>query len=131
MAASFTVSAIKYRAGAKTSIASVFASIFVLLALILFAPWAAYVPLPALAGVRLASAACNVRYAGRDDVCLFELAPGTAVAGVLTQSQTASAPVLWCRRALKGGRGRAIVINSGNANAFTGSVGLASVQRPS
>jgi len=90
---------------------------------------AAFPDLPRVAGVRLASAACGVRYAGRDDVCLIELAPGTAVAGVLTQSHTASAPVLWCRRALKGGRGRAIVINSGNANAFTGSLGLASVQR--
>ncbi len=90
---------------------------------------AAFPEMPRLAGVRLAAAACGVRYAERDDVCLIELAPGTAVAGVLTQSRTASAPVLWCRRALKGGRGRAIVINSGNANAFTGSVGLASVQR--
>ncbi len=90
---------------------------------------AAFPDLPRVAGVRLATAACGVRYAGRDDVCLIELAPGTAVAGVLTQSHTASAPVLWCRRALKGGRGRAIVVNSGNANAFTGSVGLASVQR--
>ncbi len=89
----------------------------------------AFPDLPAVAGVRLATAACGVRYRERDDVCLIELAPGTAVAGVLTQSRTASAPVLWCRRALKGGRGRAIVVNSGNANAFTGSVGLASVQR--
>ncbi len=51
VAASFTVSAIKHRAGAKTGVASVFASVFLLLALIIFAPWAAYVPLPALAGV--------------------------------------------------------------------------------
>ncbi len=90
---------------------------------------AAFPEMPRLAGVRLAAAACGVRYAGRDDVCLIEMAPGTAVAGVLTQSRTASAPVLWCRRALKGGRVRAIVVNSGNANAFTGSLGLASVQR--
>ncbi len=85
--------------------------------------------LPPLAGARLAAAACGVRYKNRADVCMIELAPGTAVAGVLTRSLTASAPILWCRRALKGGRGRAIVINSGNANAFTGSVGLASVER--
>jgi len=51
VAASFTVSAVKHDAGARHSISSVFASLFVLLALIVFAPWAAYVPLPALAGV--------------------------------------------------------------------------------
>jgi glutamate N-acetyltransferase/amino-acid N-acetyltransferase len=85
--------------------------------------------MPPVSGARMATAACGVRYKGRTDVCLIELAPGSAMAGVLTRSLTASAPVLWCRRALKGGRGRAIVINSGNANAFTGSVGLASVER--
>jgi glutamate N-acetyltransferase/amino-acid N-acetyltransferase len=85
--------------------------------------------LPPLAGARLAAVACGVRYKNRADVCLIELATGTTVAGVLTRSLTASAPVLWCRQALKAGRGRAIVINSGNANAFTGSVGLASVER--
>ncbi len=90
---------------------------------------AAFPNLPRVAGVGLATAACGVRYQGRDDVCLLALAPGTAVAGVLTQSQTASAPVLWCRRALKGGRGRAIVVNAGNANAFTGAHGLAAVER--
>ena len=90
---------------------------------------AGFPKLPPLAGVRLAAAACGVRYRERADVCLIELAPGTAVAGVLTRSLTASAPVLWCRRALKGGRGRAILINSGNANAFTGAAGLASVER--
>jgi len=56
VAASFTVSAVKHEAGAKSSIASVFASIFLLLALIVFAPWAAYVPLPALAGVLIMTA---------------------------------------------------------------------------
>ncbi len=90
---------------------------------------AGFPKLPPLAGVRLATAACGVRYRERADVCLIELAPGTAVAGVLTRSLTASAPILWCRRALKGGRGRAILINSGNANAFTGAAGLASVER--
>ena len=82
-----------------------------------------------LAGVRLAARACGVRYKGRTDVCLMELAPGSTVAGVFTQSRTAAAPVLWCQRALKGGRARAIVVNSGNANAFTGSAGTDSVTR--
>lgn len=85
--------------------------------------------LPALDGVTLASGACGLRYQGRPDVCLMAFAPGTTVAGVLTRSQTASAPVLWCRKALRSGRGRAIVVNAGNANAFTGAAGVASVER--
>jgi glutamate N-acetyltransferase/amino-acid N-acetyltransferase len=85
--------------------------------------------LPPLAGVRLAARACGVRYQGRTDVCLMEFAPGTTMAGVLTRSLAPSAPVDWCRRALKGGRGRAVLVNSGNANAFTGRLGEASVRR--
>jgi glutamate N-acetyltransferase/amino-acid N-acetyltransferase len=85
--------------------------------------------LPALAGVRLAARACGVRYRDRADVCLIEFAPGTSVAGVLTRSLTAAAPVLWCRKALARGRARAIVVNSGNANAFTGRAGMDSVRR--
>jgi glutamate N-acetyltransferase/amino-acid N-acetyltransferase len=87
------------------------------------------VDLPPLAGVRLAAHACGVRYQGRDDVMVAELVPGTTVAGVFTRSLTAAAPVLWCREALKGGTARLVVVNSGNANAFTGSAGLASVRR--
>ena len=75
--------------------------------------------LPPVAGVRLAARACGVRYRGRVDVLLAELAPGTSVAGVFTRSTTAAAPVEWCRSALEGGRARAILVNSGNANAFT------------
>ena len=85
--------------------------------------------LPPLAGVRLATGACEIRYKARSDVCLIELAPGSAVAGVFTRSLTAAAPVLWCRKALTGRRARAVVINSGNANAFTGSVGAEAVER--
>ena len=85
--------------------------------------------LPPLAGVRLATRACEIRYKARSDVCLIELAPGTSAAGVFTRSLTAGAPVEWCRKALAGRRARAVVINSGNANAFTGSVGIASVAR--
>jgi len=85
--------------------------------------------LPPIPGVRLATRACGVRYQGRTDVCLMEFTPGTTIAGVLTRSLTASAPVDWCRRGLKGGRARAILVNSGNANAFTGRAGEASVRR--
>jgi len=84
---------------------------------------------PPVAGVRLAAAACGVRYRGRADVCLIEFAPGTAVAGVFTRSLTASAPVERCRRHLSGGRARAILVNAGNANAFTGRAGVAAVDR--
>lgn len=85
--------------------------------------------LPAIAGVRLATAAAGMRYKGREDVCLMVLEPGSVVAGVLTRSLTAAAPVEWCRRALVEGEGRAILVNSGNANAFTGSAGWAAVER--
>ena len=87
------------------------------------------VTLSPLAGVRLASYACGLRYQGRTDLMATELAPGTTVAGVFTKSLTAAAPVLWCREALKGGAARLILVNSGNANAFTGKAGVASVRR--
>jgi len=84
--------------------------------------------LPEIAGVTLAAGACGLRYKGRSDVMLAELSVGTAIAGVFTRSLTAAAPIDWCRAALKGGRVRAIVVNSGNANAFTGRVGELAVQ---
>jgi glutamate N-acetyltransferase/amino-acid N-acetyltransferase len=85
--------------------------------------------LPPLAGVRLASYEAGVRYAGRTDLMLAELAPGTTIAGVLTQSQTPGQPVIWCRQCLPGGKARAIVVNSGNANVFTGRVGWQVVEQ--
>ena len=84
--------------------------------------------LPEIGGVRVATVEAGIRYKGRDDLLLVELAPGTAIAGSLTRSLTASAPVDWCREALPGGRARAIVVNSGNANAFTGRVGKTAVE---
>jgi glutamate N-acetyltransferase/amino-acid N-acetyltransferase len=84
--------------------------------------------LPPIAGVRLATACSGMRYKGRDDVALIELAPGTTIAGVLTKSLTCSEPVVWCRAGLKGGKARALVVNAGNANAFTGRAGLAAVE---
>jgi glutamate N-acetyltransferase / amino-acid N-acetyltransferase len=83
----------------------------------------AFPKLPPLAGVRLATAAAGVRYKDRTDVLMALLAPGTQAAGVFTTSKTASAPVLWCRDKLKGGEARVLVVNSGNANAFTGKAG--------
>lgn len=79
--------------------------------------------LPPLAGVRLAAGEAGVRYKDRTDVLLAVFAPGTNVAGVFTKSKTASAPVVWCKTQLKNGEARGLVVNSGNANAFTGKEG--------
>jgi glutamate N-acetyltransferase/amino-acid N-acetyltransferase len=84
--------------------------------------------LPPLAGVRLATGEAGIKYRNRTDVLLAILAPGTEAAGVFTRSKTASAPVEWCRAQLKRGQARALVVNSGNANAFTGQAGLAGVR---
>jgi glutamate N-acetyltransferase / amino-acid N-acetyltransferase len=89
---------------------------------------AEFPPMAPIAGVRLAAAAAGVRYPGRDDLMLAELAAGSSVAGVLTQSLTAGAPVLWCRECLEAGEVRAIVVNSGNANVFTGRAGRQAVE---
>src|SRR6516165_8448242 len=82
-----------------------------------------------IAGVRLAAFACGIRYTGRDDLMLAELAPGSAIAGVFTRSLTAGAPVLWCRECLPGGKVRGIVVNSGNSNVFTGRAGKELVEK--
>ena len=82
-----------------------------------------------VAGVRLGATSAGIKYSGRTDLLLVELAPGTAVAGVFTRSQTAAAPVVWCRSALEKGSARAVVVNSGNANAFSGRAGKDSVDR--
>ena len=74
-------------------------------------------------GVRIATGNSGGRYRGRDDVLLIELERSCPVAGVFTTSQTAAAPVLWCRKALAGGLARSFVVNAGNANAFTGDAG--------
>lgn len=80
-----------------------------------------------LDGVRFATAEAGIRYQGRTDLMVAVLDEGTTVAGVLTQSKTASAPVLACRKHLKKGTARLLVVNSGNANAFTGKKGREAV----
>ncbi len=103
---------------------------------------AAFPMLPAVGGVRLATHAAGLRYQGRDDIWLAEVADGTVVAGVFTKTLCPSAPVDWCRQLLDTdpnsdadsglvppGRARAVVCNSGNANAFTGAAGTEAVQR--
>jgi glutamate N-acetyltransferase/amino-acid N-acetyltransferase len=84
--------------------------------------------LPPLAGVRLATGQAGIKYRDRADVLFMVLAPGTQVAGVLTKSKTSSGPVDWCRKLLPAGTARVLVVNSGNANAFTGRAGADSVR---
>src|SRR5256886_792593 len=86
--------------------------------------------MPAIAGVRLATGAAGIKYQGRTDVLLALFDQGTTVAGVLTRSKCPSAPVEWCRAKLKSGKARALVVNSGNANAFTGKSGREAVLFP-
>lgn len=83
--------------------------------------------IPPLAGVKFATTAAGIRYEGRTDLLLATMPEGTTAAGVLTTSKTRSAPVDWCRTALATGRGRALVVNAGNANAFTGRRGMDAV----
>ena len=84
--------------------------------------------MPAVDGVRFASGAAGIRYKGRTDVMLALLDKGAQVAGVFTKSKCPSAPVDWCRAKLKSGKARALLVNSGNANAFTGKVGADAVK---
>ena len=87
-----------------------------------------YPEAPAIEGVTFATAEAGIRYKNRRDVFMALLAEGTEVAGVLTTSRCPGAPVEWCREALRGGRARALVVNSGNANASTGLKGRQSVK---
>ncbi|MQA66372.1 MAG: bifunctional glutamate N-acetyltransferase/amino-acid acetyltransferase ArgJ [Alphaproteobacteria bacterium] len=84
--------------------------------------------LPTVAGVSLAAAACGIKKRVRSDLMIAELVPGTRIAGVFTTSLTAGPTVRWCREAIRNGRARAIVVNSGNANVFTGRKGAADVR---
>ena len=86
-----------------------------------------YPELPDVAGVRFATAEAGIKYKNRTDVLLVSMDEGTVVAGVLTRSKCPSAAVDWCRQNLGGGKARALLVNSGNANAFTGQKGRASV----
>jgi glutamate N-acetyltransferase / amino-acid N-acetyltransferase len=88
-----------------------------------------YPAMPAIDGVTLATAEAGIRYKGRTDVLYLALSEGTAVAGVFTRSRCPSAAVDWCRANLGRGTARALVVNSGNANAFTGLKGASAVAR--
>src|ERR1700709_917839 len=89
-----------------------------------------YPDLPEIAGVRFATAEAGIKYKGRTDVLLAAFDAGAKVAGVFTSSKCPSAPVDWCRDNLKGGVARGLLVNSGNANAFTGMKGKHTVEVP-
>ncbi len=91
---------------------------------------ATFPDLPVIDGVRFASVEAGVRYSGRADVMLVEIAPGSSIAGVFTRSATRAAPVIDCEAkvGLSGSGGAAFLVNSGNANAFTGESGTEAVK---
>lgn len=89
---------------------------------------AAFPVLPAIDGVVLRIARAGYKAWDRADLTLAVLDEGTTVAGVTTKSRCPSPEVEWCRRALVLGHARALVVNAGNANAFTGSRGRAAVE---
>jgi len=89
---------------------------------------AAFPELPPIGGVAFATAEAGIKYRGRTDVVLMAFDQGTAVAGVFTRSKCPSAPVDWCKAALANGKARALLVNSGNANAFTGKRGRDTVR---
>ena len=87
--------------------------------------------LPEIAGVSFATVQAGIKYQNRTDLMLAVLAPGTSVAGVYTRSATRSSAVLDCQEKTGGdnSEGAAIVVNSGNSNAFTGAGGAESVRQ--
>ena len=82
-----------------------------------------YPKMPAVDGVRIATAEAGIKYKGRTDLLAMVFDAGTTVAGVFTRSKCPSAPVDFCRQNLPAGKARVLVVNSGNANAFTGKRG--------
>ena len=89
----------------------------------------AFPAIPAIAGLTLSTAASGLKYTGRDDMLVMRVGAGAAMAGVFTRSDTAAAPVLWCRTVLAADDAspRAVLVNAGNANAFTGPGGQQAV----
>ena len=87
-----------------------------------------YVKMPPIEGVRIATAEAGIKYKSRTDLLAMVFDEGTEVAGVFTRSKCPSAPVDFCRANLAGGKARVLVVNSGNANAFTGKKGRESTR---
>lgn len=89
---------------------------------------AVYPQMPEIAGVRLGSIEAGIKYKGRKDLTIIEFDEPAQIAGVFTKSKCASAPVDWCKSILAKGQVKCIVVNSGNANAFTGKKGTTAVE---
>ncbi len=87
-----------------------------------------FADMPAIRGVRMATASAGIKYKNRTDVLMMVFDAPASVAGVFTRSKCPSAPVDFCRANLPGGIARAVVVNSGNANAFTGKKGRAATE---
>ncbi|MDR3372194.1 MAG: bifunctional glutamate N-acetyltransferase/amino-acid acetyltransferase ArgJ [Ancalomicrobiaceae bacterium] len=87
-----------------------------------------FAALPPVPGVRFATAEAGIKYKGRTDVLFVTFDAGTTVGGVFTSSKCPSAAVDWCRQNMGQGSARALVVNSGNANAFTGMKGRHTVE---
>ena len=84
--------------------------------------------LPPISGVEMTATNAAIKYKDRPDLLLMAFQPGTVAAGVFTKSLCPSAPVDWCRQHLMGGEARAVIVNAGNANAFTGEAGAAACE---
>lgn len=87
-----------------------------------------YPDMPEVAGVELAAVPAGIKYKNRDDLLVAVMPEGTTVAGVFTSSKMPGAPVDWCRSILENGEARALVVNAGNSNVFTGKAGNATVR---
>lgn len=84
--------------------------------------------MPVIAGLLFSTAEAGIKYRGRRDVLLVQFEDSAQIAGVFTRSRCPSAPVEWCKARLAGGTARALLVNSGNANAFTGRKGRDAVE---
>jgi len=89
----------------------------------------AFPSLPKIKGIRLSSIHSGIRYKDKLDLSLISMSKETNVACVVTKSQTPSAPVIWCKKIRKIGKARALIVNSGNANAHTGRKGMDTVKK--
>ncbi len=76
-----------------------------------------------LKGLKISTANCGIKYKNRDDLLLVAFENGANIAGVFTSSSMPAAPVVWCKNNIEAGIAKALVVNAGNANAFTGKIG--------
>ncbi len=75
-------------------------------------------------GIKFATTNCGIKYKNRDDLMLLVCEDNTSVAGLFTKSKIVSATIPWCKKVMKNGSAKALIVNAGNANTFTGKAGL-------